>query len=96
MDETLEAAAVRELEEETALTGISLLQFHAFSAPDRYPRHRTISVIFWGFLENSQAAARAGSDAREVNWFKMNALPPLAFDHDKILEKAVNELIMKI
>lgn len=96
MDETLEEAAARELEEETGMTGISLHQFHAFSDPCRDPRHRTISVIFRGIYEDSDSPARAGSDAGEVCWFKLNALPALAFDHEKILEKAVNDLIKKI
>jgi 8-oxo-dGTP diphosphatase len=86
MDETLEEAAVRELEEETGLSGIELKQLHAFSALDRDPRHRTVSVAFYGVLENDQVLARAGSDAKEAEWFKLNDMPPLAFDHDRIME----------
>ncbi len=96
MDETLEEAATRELEEETGITGISLHQFHAFSDPGRDPRHRTISVIFWGISENSNSLAKAGSDAGEVCWFNLNVLPSLAFDHEKILEKATTDLIQKM
>jgi 8-oxo-dGTP diphosphatase len=92
MDETLEAAAVRELEEETGLSGIELKQLHAFSALDRDPRHRTVSVAFYGVLENEQTLARAGSDAKEAEWFNLNDLPPLAFDHDKILKTAFKKL----
>ncbi|HHN47433.1 MAG TPA: NUDIX domain-containing protein, partial [Bacteroidales bacterium] len=93
MDETLEEAAVRELEEETGLTGISLQQLHAFSALDRDPRHRTVSVAFYGVLEGDQTEAVAGSDAKEVAWFKLNHLPPLAFDHDEILKIAFGRLL---
>lgn len=89
MDETLEQAAARELEEETGITGVLLRQFHAFSEPLRDPRHRTISIAFHGFLEDYQGVAKAGSDAKEVKWFKTNNLPPLAFDHDQILKKAL-------
>jgi len=95
MDETLEEAAVRELEEETGLSGIKLKQLHAFSAPDRDPRHRTVSVAFYGVLENDQALARAGSDAKEAEWFKLNDLPPLAFDHGKIMNVAQIALSLK-
>ena len=92
MNETLEAAAVRELEEETGLSGIELKQLHAFSALDRDPRHRTVSVAFYGVLENEQALAKAGSDAKEAEWFRLNDLPPLAFDHGKIMKLAQKAL----
>lgn len=88
MNETLEQAAARELEEETDLKEILLRQFHAFSEPNRDPRHRTISIAFYGFVENDQGDAIAGSDAKDARWFKTNELPSLAFDHDKILAKA--------
>jgi 8-oxo-dGTP diphosphatase len=93
MDETLEEAAVRELEEETGLTGISLQQLHAFSTLDRDPRHRTVSVAFYGILEGDQTEAVAGSDAKEAAWFNLNQLPPLAFDHGEILEIAMKKVI---
>jgi len=93
MDETLEEAAVRELEEETGLSGISLQQLHAFSALDRDPRHRTVSVAFYGILEGDQTDAVAGSDAKEAAWFNLNHLPPLAFDHGEILEIAFGRLL---
>lgn len=92
IDETLEEAAVRELKEETGLSSIELKQLHAFSALDRDPRHRTVSVAFYGFLENDQQITKAGSDAKEADWFKLNALPSLAFDHTNILETAIKKL----
>lgn len=92
MDETLEEAALRELEEETGLTGIELKQLHVFSGLDRDPRHRTVSVAFYGILENDQAIASAGSDAKEAKWFKVDDLPPMAFDHNKIMTVAQKAL----
>lgn len=92
MDETLEEAAARELEEETGLNGIELKQLHAFSALDRDPRHRTVSVAFYGMLENDRSIAKAGSDAKEAAWFILNDLPPLAFDHKEIMTTAKQEL----
>ena len=92
MDETLEEAAARELEEETGLSRIELKQLHAFSALDRDPRHRTVSVAFYGMLENDRSIAKAGSDAKEAAWFRLNDLPPLAFDHKDIMATAKQEL----
>ncbi len=87
IDESLESAAIRELEEETGLKGIALEQFYTFGDPHRDPRHRTISVAYVGFSEDNQIP-EAGDDAAEVSWFKVENLPQLAFDHQKILQMA--------
>ncbi len=93
MDETVEVAVERELEEETALTGIVLKQFQTFSAIDRDPRHRTVSVVFYGFA-NEKAIPKAGDDAKNVRWFGLDNLPKLAFDHQEILEKIVEDKLV--
>lgn len=87
-NETLETAAKRELEEETGLKRVKVRQIGAFSDPDRDPRGRTISVAFLAQLAG-QGKARAGDDADESKWFALDALPRLAFDHRKILRRAV-------
>ncbi|RLD43747.1 MAG: NUDIX hydrolase [Bacteroidetes bacterium] len=91
MDETLETAVARELFEETGLTNILLKQMHAFSTPGRDPRGHTISVVFWGILEDDQTA-KAGDDAQYADWFDLNKLPKLAFDHQDVVEMAMTEL----
>ena len=88
IDETVEAAAARELEEETQLSGITLHQLGTFSQVDRDPRDRVISVAFWGMLEGTEDQAQAASDAKALRWFPINDLPPLAFDHAEILALA--------
>lgn len=84
-DETLEQCAMRELEEETTLKNITLSQFKTYSAINRDPRHRTISTVFVGFL-TSEETPKDGDDAAETQWFKIDELPPLAFDHQQIIE----------
>jgi 8-oxo-dGTP diphosphatase len=86
MDELLADAAARELFEETGLQNLKLDQFYAFDAIDRDPRHRTISVVFVGFLQDDQIA-KAGDDAAETAWFQLDQLPSLAFDHEDIIRK---------
>lgn len=86
MDETLEAAALRELEEETGLSGIKLKQFHTFSKVNRDPRHRTITTVFIGFIQWNSHTLRAGDDASKAEWFPLDKLPALAFDHDEVLD----------
>lgn len=90
MDETCEVAAVRELEEETSLSGIPLTQFRTYSTVNRDPRHRTISVIYYAFVDKDDLKAKAGDDATEAEWFNVNNLPPMAFDHEVIIEDLVS------
>jgi len=86
-DEALEHAAARELEEETGLTNILLTQMHTFGNPGRDPRGHTIAVVYVGYLTD-EAEAKAGDDAARVEWFKIDQLPPMAFDHNMIVEMA--------
>jgi 8-oxo-dGTP diphosphatase len=92
IEEDLEEAAHRELKEETSLDGIELSQLHTFGKVDRDPRGRTISVVYYGFVPDENTAARAGSDARDARWFPLSNLPGLAFDHDKIIDYAIEHL----
>jgi 8-oxo-dGTP diphosphatase len=85
MDETLEEAALRELQEETGITGVELRQFHTFSKVNRDPRHRTITTVFIGYT-NDNISIEAGDDAAKAQWFSMDKLPPLAFDHAEVME----------
>ena len=88
MDETLETAAARELEEEAGLRGIALHQLCAFSDPKRDPRGRSISIAFAG-LAGAHHRLAAGDDAADARWFPKDALPALAFDHADILRCAI-------
>lgn len=90
-DEDLEAAARRELLEETGLEADSLVQVGAFGKPGRDPRGHTVTVAY-ATVMTSLVEARAGDDARQVQWFSLNALPELAFDHDAIIAAALQRL----
>ena len=91
MHETLEEAVNRELKEETNLIGIHLKQLHTFSAVHRDPRGRTLTVVFWGIMMDNQTA-RAGDDAKHLEWFDLHHLPELAFDHKEVVEMAIRML----
>jgi ADP-ribose pyrophosphatase len=94
MDETLADAAKRELYEETGVIVNKLHQLHTFDAVNRDPRDRTISTIFLGFA-NEDSLLKAGDDASSADWFSLDALPPLAFDHEQILDYVKKYLDMK-
>ena len=87
-DETLEACAARELMEETGVTSGALRLVGTYSEPDRDPRGRTVSVAFATHVA-ADTEAKAGHDAGEVGWFALDALPDLAFDHDRIIKDAL-------
>jgi 8-oxo-dGTP diphosphatase len=83
-NETFAEAAARELEEETSMCNMTLLPIKPFDTPDRDPRGRTITMLFFGFTTHPEKA-QAGSDAKLVSWWPLEALPELAFDHYQII-----------
>lgn len=88
--ETIPTAAYRELQEETGITNTDLKQVGIYGDPGRDPRGWTATVVFVGQV--SAPIAKAGDDAKEVKWFPINALPELAFDHNKILKDVLEKL----
>ena len=88
LDERLEAAARRELKEETQLVVDELTLVGVFDTPDRDPRERVISAVYRAWLDDPGASVAAGSDAAEVRWFYLDKLPTLAFDHAEIMRAA--------
>lgn len=85
--ETLEHATVRELLEETGLKGEIVDLLGAYSDPKRDPRGHTVGIVYVCKVAGIVQVA-AGDDADEARWFPLDALPPLAFDHDRILADA--------
>jgi 8-oxo-dGTP diphosphatase len=96
MDESLEMAAKRELKEETGLQDVYLEQLYTFGDPGRDPRTRVITVVYFALLDSERLQVKASSDAVDVEWFSVYNLPPLAFDHEKILQYALNRLRGKL
>ncbi|CAM9628713.1 unnamed protein product, partial [Hapterophycus canaliculatus] len=89
-NEGLEAAALRELEEETGVTGRRMVQTGAYGDPGRDPRGHTITVAFMAWAPSRAACnARAGDDAAEARFFPVNRLPSMAFDHLKVGGKRI-------
>jgi 8-oxo-dGTP diphosphatase len=88
-DEDIETAAYRELKEETSIEDINLSQLHTFGKPGRDPRGHTISIVHIGFLKNNNQKIQAGDDAKNLQWFSVDQLPKLAFDHQEIIHYAL-------
>ncbi|MFO0939950.1 MAG: NUDIX domain-containing protein [Pirellulales bacterium] len=96
LDETVEEAARRELQEETGLDKVYLEQLYTFGDLDRDPRERVITVAWYALVRLSEHRVQAATDARSAAWFGLHDLPALAFDHDRILEAAYERLQNKI
>jgi len=96
VDETLEDAARRELEEETGLRSVFLEQLYTFGALDRDPRDRVVSVAYYALVKLSDHTVQAATDARDAAWFGVHDVPSLAFDHAEILQLAVDRLRGKL
>ncbi|MFB6316945.1 NUDIX domain-containing protein [Saccharicrinis sp. FJH54] len=89
MEEELEEAAIRELQEETGIEIPQLHQFKTYGTVNRDPRGRTISIIYYKCIE-SEYKAVANDDAGDAGWYSVDNLPDLAFDHKKIIEDFLN------
>jgi 8-oxo-dGTP diphosphatase len=88
MDETTEHCAIRELKEETGLVVEKVLQIGAYSNVDRDPRGRTVSVAYLAVIDKP-VDVTGQDDAAKAQWFPIDALPPLAFDHEDIMNDAI-------
>jgi len=94
--ESLEAAARRELNDETGVENLYLEQLFTFGEPKRDPRERVISVAYYALVKLAEHKVRAASDAAEVAWFPVAELPKLAFDHESIVEVGLRRLKAKV
>ncbi|MBE9517403.1 MAG: NUDIX hydrolase [Bacteroidetes bacterium] len=92
MEETLEETARRELMEETSIRAGELIRFDTYDKPGRDPRGRTITQVFVMIWKEEMGRPKAGSDAANLQWFGLNDLPGLAFDHQQI----VNDVLRMI
>jgi len=96
IDEELEAAAQRELGEETGLVGLNLEQMRTYGTVGRDPRGRQITIVFFGIASTAQRKIKAGDDASKACWFDIEKLPnDIAFDHDEIIRFGIKKLKRK-
>jgi len=95
IDESLELAAKRELEEETGVKEVYLEQLYTFGDVNRDPRGRVITVSYMALVKSDEIHLNAQTDATDAKWFSISKIPKLAFDHNKILEYALKRLKWK-
>lgn len=96
MNETLEEAAMRELRDETGLARVYLEQLYTYGTIDRDPRDRVVSVAYYALVKLGDHRVQAATDARDAAWFAVTDLPTLTFDHESIVDDALERLKGKV
>ena len=96
-NEDLIDGALRELKEKTGITGVEIKQFKAFGKVDRSPVMRMVAVGFIGIIDSKRVnVLRETKNTSNADWFPIDKIPPLGFDHEEILHEALLELRKQI
>jgi len=95
-EESVDSAALRELQEETNIDNIYLEQLYTFGETDRDPRGRVISVAYYALVNWQQFQLKARQRVSQASWFPIKGVPRLAFDHNRIISYALERLRNKI
>lgn len=93
-DENCLEAANRVLTQLTGLEGVYMEQLRSFSKPDRDPQERTISIAYYALIDIHEYEKQI-SDQYHPEWFELNQLPELIFDHGEMVEMAIKRLRYK-
>ena len=94
--ESVDAAALRTLQEETDIGNIYLEQLYTFGEPTRDPRGRVITVAYYALVHWQRFQLNVRQRPSDANWFPVKRLPLLAFDHRRIVDYALERLRNKI
>lgn len=95
-DESAESSVYRELHEETNVEGLYLEELKTFSSKCRDPRERVITIAFFALVVKDNYIIKGGDDAAKAQWFEIDKLPSLAFDHKEIVTEALERLKTRI
>lgn len=96
MDEGLDQAAARVLEELTGVKKIFMEQVAAFGNVSRFPLHRVVTFTYYALINPEHYFLKAGTKAQAVQWFRIDDIPDLPFDHNQILETALKRLRKRV
>jgi 8-oxo-dGTP diphosphatase len=95
-EESVDDAALRELQEETNIGNVYLEQLYTFGEPNRDPRGRVITVSYYALVNWQQFQLKVRKRVSQANWFAVKRLPQLAFDHRRIVDYALERLRNKL
>ena len=94
IDESTESAAIRILSTLTGLEGVYLEQLHTFGDPLRDPMERTLSIAYFALIDKHRYEKQI-SDEYHPEWFPLNKIPDLVFDHGEMVKMAKGKLRYK-
>lgn len=95
-EQDLEEFAKELLFQATGLTNVFLQQIQAFGSMDRVPYTRVITIGFYALINPDYYNLKQSSLAKSLQWFNLNDMPSLCFDHDKIIEQALVKLRQEV
>lgn len=95
-DEDIDNAAKRILTDTSGIEDIFIEQFYVFGDIDRYPERRVITIGYYALVSPDKYNLHPGLDTSEVNWFPYDKIQKLPFDHNKIIETALNKLRIRV
>ena len=95
-NESLDNAAYRLLTAQTSVTKIYLEQFKAFGEVERFPEKRVITVTYYALVNKENFELHAGNTVSDVQWFEINKIPTMAFDHNAIVKNCFGFLQHKV
>ncbi|MBO9637616.1 NUDIX hydrolase [Siphonobacter aquaeclarae] len=93
-DEDLEVGAKRILHELTGLENVYMEQLQTFGEVNRDPAERTVSVCFFALINIHEHDAELAR-SRNGYWLSLKERPKLIFDHDRMVELALQRLRYK-
>ncbi|GET25877.1 NUDIX domain-containing protein [Prolixibacter sp. NT017] len=91
-NENMDDASRRLLQELTGISNLFLSRVDVFGDTDRYPDRRVISVLYCALVKPEQFELLAGAHAKKVKWFRVKGIKKLPFDHNVMIETALNWL----
>lgn len=92
-DEDLEEGVNREIYEKTGLKNIQVKFSKVFGKKDRSPVMRMIAITYIGIIDASTVEiAKDTLKTSNADWFKIDEVPKLAYDHNEIIEEAIKTL----
>jgi len=95
-NQDLEPAANSVLNSLTGLSDIDMEQLYTFGKVNRHPLGRIITVAYYALVNIEDVNPQPSSFARKTDWFTLSDMPTLAFDHNLILDKAIQMLQWKV
>jgi len=94
-DATTEDTALRKITEKTKVTPPYLEQLQTFSSKDRDPRGWSATVSYFALMAYQDTEAQFASDTQWVSLNDLSKVQPLAFDHQQIIDTALERLQQK-